>query len=160
MNHTWHQHLIRVLYQDTDQMAVAHHGNYVGWFEIGRTEMMRAVGIAYKKMESLGLLLPVVDMNIHYHRPARYDECLAIYTKITTYSAVRLEFSYEVRKVDDVQSASNRPQDRQFEVPIGELLASGSTLHMWLNNKWKPARIDKAAPEVFELLNNKMNNKE
>src|SRR5690625_7825213 len=93
----WHLHMIHVLLQDTEQMAVYHHGNFVGLFEIGSTEMMRAVGIAYKKMESLVLLLPVVDMNIHYHRPARYDECLAIYTKLTTYSAVRLEFSYEVR---------------------------------------------------------------
>lgn len=161
MNHTWHQHPIRVLYQDTDQMAVAHHGNYVGWFEIGRTEMMRDVGIAYKKMESLGLLLPVVDMNIQYRRPARYDESLIIFTKIATFSAVRLQFEYEIRRIGEPLASPDQSAHKQDETsPHGELLATGNTMHMWINQQWKPARIDKAAPDVFAFLNQKMNDKE
>lgn len=146
MKNTWHQHMLRVHYQDTDQMGVAHHSNYVGWFEIGRTEMMRDAGFAYSEMERLGLLLPVVDMHLKYHQPARYDERMAIFTRVTKFSAVRLEFEYEVRRIED-------KQDDEIVLPYGELLTSGSTLHMWLNSEWKPARIDKAAPEVFAMLN-------
>ena len=146
MKNTWHQHMLRVHYQDTDQMGVAHHSNYVGWFEIGRTEMMRDAGFAYSEMERLGLLLPVVDMHLKYHQPARYDEGMAIFTRVTNFSAARLEFEYEVRRIED-------KQDGEMISPYGELLTSGSTLHMWLNSEWKPARIDKAAPEVFAMLN-------
>lgn len=137
--------MLRVHYQDTDQMGVVHHANYVSWFEIGRTEMMRDTGFAYSKIEELGLLLPVLDLNITYQKPAHYDDYLAIYTKVTTYSAVRLEFAYEVRRIKD--EAVERSEE--------ELLASGSTLHMWLNDQWKPARIDKIAPSVFELIKQK-----
>lgn len=149
MENQWHQHMLRVHYQDTDQMGVVHHANYVGWFEIGRTEMMRNTGIAYSEMEKLGLLLPVVDIDIQYRRPARYDESITIFTNIVSFSAVRLEFEYEVRRIAENSDRSS-----------GELLAKGKTRHMWIDHKWKPARIDKVAPDVFALLNEKFGEKE
>lgn len=144
MDNQWHEHKLRVHYQDTDQMGVAHHANYVGWFEIGRTEMMRNAGIAYNEMEKLGLLLPVVNIDIQYRRPAHYDDSITVFTKVVNFSAVRLEFEYEIRRIEGASDHSD-----------SELLAKGKSKHMWVNHEWKPARIDKVAPEVFALLHEK-----
>lgn len=135
-------HEIRVSYKDTDQMGVAHHANYVHWFEIARTEMMRNDGIAYKDMEDLGLLLPVLDMHVQYRNPAYYDDLLSISTKITRFSPARLQFSYEIHTITDKKS------DRV-------LLATGTSLHMWLNKQWKPARLHKVAPDIYTKLKEK-----
>lgn len=149
-------------------MGVVHHANYVSWFEIGRTEWIRNTGIAYSKLERNGLLLPVVDLSIQFRQPARYDDLIAVFTKISDFSAARLQFKYEVRRVEDTLPLQDRisdekstgivPKDVQTELteaPFGELLASGTTLHMWLNSEWKPTRIDKAAPEMYALLQSK-----
>lgn len=151
----WHQHILRVHYKDTDQMGVVHHGNYVSWFETGRTEMMRDAGITYRDMEKQGFILPVLEVDVKYRKPAHYDDCVAIYTRISNYSPVRLQFEYEVRKMSETNQ-SDRKNDaasswKENEL-TGELLATGTTLHMWLNEQWKPARIDKAAPNAFTLI--------
>jgi len=159
MKNQWHQHQQRVHYQETDQMGVVHHANYVGWFEIGRTEMMRSVGIAYSDMEKLGLLLPVVNIDIQYRRPARYDEMVSIFTNIISFSAVRLEFEYEIRLLEGDSSSTNSDNKQTIE-PYGKLLSKGKTKHMWVDQDWKPTRIDKVAPEVFSLLQEKFGNKE
>lgn len=154
MNNKWHQHNIRVHYKETDQMGVVHHANYVSWFEIGRTEKMRDVGIAYSDMEDLGLLLPVLDMEVKYHKPARYDECVAIFTKLTHFTAVRMQFDYEVRLVTDEECTGKSDPNINVNSELkGDLLATGKTLHMWLNDKWRPARLDRIAPDVFKRLN-------
>ena len=139
---------MRVHYKDTDQMGVAHHANYITWFEIGRTEWMREAGIAYSKMEAMGLLLPVVDLQTKYRKPAHYDDEINIFTRITEVSAARLRFDYEVR------IAVHEPEEDENGMmkPFGELLTSGYTLHMWLNSDWKPVRINRKAPEVYALL--------
>lgn len=153
MEETWYRHTLRVYYKDTDQMGVVHHGNYVNWFEIGRTEMMEEAGFAYHDIENMGLLLPVLHMDLNYHQSARYNELVAIYTKVGQFSPIRLQFDYEVRRVEEEAFATNSEQDiSPTNKPSGELLVSGSTSHMWLNKKWKPARIDKAAPDIYALL--------
>jgi acyl-CoA thioester hydrolase len=152
----WSQYILRVRYQETDQMGVAHHANYVSWFEAGRTEWLRNTSLAYSKLEGLGLLLPVVDLDIHYQTPARYDDCLAIYTAIKDLSRARLQFEYEIRRIGDAQSTIPDKDTEHHVTPYGELLASGTTLHMWLNRDWKPARVDKSAPEVYALLQSKL----
>jgi len=139
---------MRVHYKDTDQMGVAHHANYISWFEIARTEMMRSEGVAYKDMEDLGLLLPVLDVHVQYRKPAHYDDLLTITTSITSFSPARFEFSYEVRR---------NQEDSKGEVS-SEVLATGTSLHMWLNKDWKPARLHKVAPDVYEMLKNKYGN--
>jgi len=135
----WHSHGVRVQYHETDQMGVVHHSNYIRWFELGRTEMIRRAGISYKEMEELGLLLPVVDVRVKYRRPARYDEDVLVYTRISKLSPVVMEFTYEVR------SFSEERED-------GELMVSGVTNHMWINEDWRPTRLNRRAPEVYEQL--------
>jgi len=150
MTKLWHQHLLRVHYKATDQMGVVHHANYISWFEMGRTEMMRHLGIAYREMEDLGLLLPVLDVKVKYHKPAHYDDCVAVYTTLEEFSPIRLTFKYEVRRVSEADFKENESQ--LMRERTGELLTSGQTVHMWLNKKWRPARLNKTAPEVYEKI--------
>src|SRR5699024_1571612 len=155
MKEIWHQHNLRVHYKQTDQMGVVHHANYVTWFERGRTEWMRANGIPYSKMEEMGLLLPVLEVNVKYKKPALYDEAIGIFTKIKSFSPIRLEFYYEARKLGN--AGENLAEDKnEIENPKGELLASGSSLHMWLNKNWKPVRIHQSTPEIYKILQEKL----
>lgn len=146
---TWHQENIRVQYKDTDQMGVVHHGNYVIWFEVGRTEWMRHFGMTYSELEEQGLLLPVMDVQVQYKASARYDDCVAIFTSIAEASPVRLVFQYEARKISEEAFAKGLPE---VEEPFGELLAKGSTMHMWVNSEWKPARMNKVAPDIYAIV--------
>ncbi|MCZ8513422.1 thioesterase family protein [Paenibacillus filicis] len=129
----WFQHELRVRYQETDQMGVVYHANYLNWFEIGRTELIRRLGMSYQSLERQGLLLPVTHAELDFHRPARYDDLVTVCTKITHYTNLRLEFASEIRRGE-------------------ELLVSGGTKHVWLNRDWKPARIDREAPGLYALL--------
>lgn len=73
---------VRVRYADADPMNVVYYGNYAQYFEVGRVESLRNLGISYKLMEELGFMLPVVELNVKYLRPARYDDLLTITTQI------------------------------------------------------------------------------
>ena len=73
---------IRVRYAETDQMGVVYYGNYAQYFEVGRVETIRSLGMSYKALEDMGVMLPVVEMNIKYLRPAHYDDVLNIQSTI------------------------------------------------------------------------------
>ena len=79
-----HRTQIRVTYGDTDAMGVVYYANYLRWFEVARTEMMRHFGIAYKAMEAEGVFLPVAEVFWKYHRSAKYDDLLIVETRIPT----------------------------------------------------------------------------
>ncbi len=132
----WHAVTVRVRYQETDAMGVVYHGNYLTWFEIARTDWTRAHGFAYRDVEARGLLLPVVDVAIQYKHPARYDDEVVVRCRIKEFGAVRLSFEYEIARADD--------PDR--------LLVSGTSTHVWVDREWKPVRLNKAAPDVYEAL--------
>lgn len=69
---------IRIHYALTDQMGVVYYGNYAQFFEIARTEAIRQLGLTYKELEAMGILMPVSDMHIHYRKPVRYDELITV----------------------------------------------------------------------------------
>ncbi|RTL48259.1 MAG: YbgC/FadM family acyl-CoA thioesterase [Sphingobacteriales bacterium] len=71
---------VRVRYAETDQMNVVYHGNYVQYFEVGRTESIRQLGFTYKDMEAMGIVMPIVEVHAKYLRPAHYDDLLTIKT--------------------------------------------------------------------------------
>ena len=77
-----HRFTIRVRYGDTDQMGFAYYGNYLRWFEIGRAELMRSLGLSYRDIEARGVWLPVLEARCRYLRPARYDDEVVIETGI------------------------------------------------------------------------------
>lgn len=87
---------IRVRYAETDQMSYVYYGNYAMYFEVARVEAMRSVGFSYKEMEDAGVMMPVLESHIKYHRPGKYDELLTIRTKIPEQPSVRIRFEYEV----------------------------------------------------------------
>ena len=91
-----HELKVRVRYSETDQMGVVYHGNYAQYFEMGRVEWLRNLGISYKWMEDNGVMLPVVSLNINYKKPARYDVLLTIKTVLKSQSTVKIEFDYEI----------------------------------------------------------------
>lgn len=87
---------VRVRYSETDQMGVVYHGNYAQYFEMGRVEWLRNIGVSYKWMEENGVMLPVVSLNINYKKPARYDDLITVKTVFKSQTSVRIEFDYEI----------------------------------------------------------------
>ena len=91
-----HEFKVRVRYSETDQMGVVYHGNYAQYFEMGRVEWLRNLGISYKWMEENGIMLPVVSLTINYKKPARYDDLLNVKTIFIKQTSVKIEFGYEI----------------------------------------------------------------
>ena len=87
---------IRVRYGETDQMGYCYYGNYAQFFEIGRVETLRELGMSYKDMEEDGVMLPVFEYNVKYIRPALYDDLLTIKTTIRDIPKSRIYFDYEI----------------------------------------------------------------
>ncbi|WP_238403121.1 acyl-CoA thioesterase [Paenibacillus mesophilus] len=146
----WHRHAVRVRYQETDRMGVVYHANYINWFEIGRTELIRDRGFPYSRIEEMGLYLPVVELESKFHQPAKYDDAIAIYTRISSFNALTVKFESQIRRRPDNDMTFDRAEG--IALPEGDLLVSGMTRHVWLNREWKPARIDREAPELFRLM--------
>ena len=115
---------VRVRYAETDQMGVAWHGEYLAWFEVGRTDLLRGCGCSYRELEAQGLRLPVIEVQARYLRPALYDDVLEIHTRLTDVGGVRVSFDYEVRR-----QGTDGP------------LAVGSTSHAAIDLKGRPRRL-------------------
>ena len=124
--------LVRVRYAETDKMGVVYYANYFVWFEVARTDLLRNRGWSYREMELEGISLPVIEAHCDYHRPARYDDEMEIRASGRLLSPVRMEFTYEVRRVGD-----------------GELTASGRTVHAALDGNGRPCRLPSRVREVF-----------
>jgi acyl-CoA thioester hydrolase len=87
---------IRVRYGETDQMGYAYYGIYAQYYEVGRVEAMRMLGFSYKEVEARGILMPVIEFTINYHKPAYYDDELTIVTRLKERpKGVRVPFEYE-----------------------------------------------------------------
>lgn len=120
-----HQARLRVRYSETDQMGVVYHANYLVWMEIGRVELVRSIGISYKDLEdSEGLCLAVIEADCRYLYPARYDQEILIETEVASSTARGITFEYRIRSAD-----------------TNQLLAKGSTRHMWLSREFRPVRL-------------------
>lgn len=92
---------IRVRYAETDAMGIAHHTAYLVWFEVGRTEYTRAMGMPYREVEQDGTRLVVVEAHCRYHQPARYDDVLVVRTTVRELTKATVTFGYEARRKDD-----------------------------------------------------------
>jgi len=122
---------VRVTYRDTDRMGNVYYANHLVWFEIGRTELCRQMGLAYRELEARGIFLPVASVQISYRAPARYDDLIEIYTRVAKLSHVGIEFSYRIAR-----------REGQGEA----LLAQGSTRHAFLGADGKVLKTG------FEIL--------
>jgi|LakMenE18May11ns_1017448.scaffolds.fasta_scaffold9685715_2 acyl-CoA thioester hydrolase len=101
MSTVTHDTTYRIRYSDTDTMGVVYYGNYMRLFEIGRTELLRAAGIAYASFEAEGLFLPVLEAHAEYHAPAKYDDEVVITTRYTPTPTAALILSYSVHRNGD-----------------------------------------------------------
>jgi acyl-CoA thioester hydrolase len=128
----YHDARVRVRYAETDQMGVVYHANYFVWFEVGRVELMRSLGVEYKKMErDDDCHIVVADVHCRYHHPARYDEELRVRTRIAESRNRLVKFSYELfRDSDDT------------------LLANGQTTHIICGSNGRP----KMLPEKYRRI--------
>ena len=97
----------RIRYSETDQMGYAHHGNYAQYFEMGRTEWLRELGISYKQMEEDGIMLPVISLNTNYLKPAKYDDVLTLKTTLAKSPSAKIEFYYEIYRDDELLTTAN-----------------------------------------------------
>lgn len=97
----FHEFKVRVRYAETDQMGVVYHGNYAQYFEMGRVEWLRNLGLSYSYMENNGIMLPVVSLTINYKKPARYDDLLRVRTIFKKQTSVKIEFDYEIFNEND-----------------------------------------------------------
>ena len=126
---------IRVRYKDTDQMGVVYNGNYFTWFEIGRVEFLRNLGIRYLDMEKMGVYTAVAEAYCKYIKPARYDDEIVIKTKIRRLTDVRLEFEYSLYRKED-----------------NELIATGYTTHAFVDKNIRPINFKKQHPDIWKRL--------
>jgi acyl-CoA thioester hydrolase len=93
---TEHEIQIRVRYSEADAMGFLHHGNYFAYFEMGRTELLRASGGNYRQMEEAGMLMVVVSIECKYRKPARYDDLLTLKTRVVRVTPAKIEHDYRL----------------------------------------------------------------
>ena len=86
----------RVRYSETDQMQYVYYGNYAAYYEVGRVEALRQLGLSYKDLEDTGIMMPVLESHSYYHMPAKYDSLLTIKVTIPQLPLARIKFEYEV----------------------------------------------------------------
>jgi len=128
----YHDAKVRVRYAETDQMGVVYHANFLVWFEVGRVELMRELGVEYKRMEKEDdCHIVVADVHCRYHHPARYDELLRVRTRIAESKNRVVKFSYELYRDSD-----------------GVLLANGHTTHIICGSNGRP----KLLPEKYRKI--------
>jgi acyl-CoA thioester hydrolase len=129
---------VRVRYAETDQMGVVYYANYFVWFEVGRTDFLRAAGWTYRAMEGAGFSLPVIEARCDYLRPARYDDEIEIRTRGSLLTPVRVRFDYELLRSSDHTS-----------------LAAGYTVHASLSATGRPGRLPDRVLTIFSPMETK-----
>jgi acyl-CoA thioester hydrolase len=128
-----HTTTYRVIYGDTDTMGVAYHANYLRWFEIGRTELLRHWGLPYREIESRGFLLPVAEVTCKYHQPAKYDDLLTIEATLDPNTRGGLKINYRILSEDHTT-----------------LHATGHTRHAFVNADGKVIRPPRFILELID----------
>jgi len=96
-----HKTTYRVIYGDTDTMGIVYHANYLRWFEMGRNELFRHLGMPYTEIEAKGLMLPVSEVTCKYIAPAKYDDLLVIETSVNNGFRAGMQFDYRILNEDE-----------------------------------------------------------
>lgn len=132
MRHT--ESRTRVRYKETDQMGIAHHSNYIVWFEIGRTDLCRETGFSYRAIEERGLILVVTEVTCRYRAPYKYDEEVVIRTSVAEAASRAMKFAYELRDASGAR-----------------VHATGHSMHVWVDRETrKPTTADAEVMKAFQ----------
>ncbi|MHB2149783.1 acyl-CoA thioesterase [Calditrichota bacterium LG25] len=120
----------RVRYAETDQMKFAHHAAYIVWFEMARIELLRKIDLSYAQMERDGLLLPVLEVNARFYKPAFFDELLQIRARFNEIVKARLRIDYQVYRDE-------------------QRICEGYSVHAFMNCGGRPVRPPQFFLEKF-----------
>ncbi|MGK7313255.1 MAG: acyl-CoA thioesterase [Candidatus Longimicrobiales bacterium M2_2A_002] len=123
----------RVRYGETDQMGVAYHPNYLVWCEIGRTELMRDLGLPYAELEAQGTLLAVAEASVRYGAAAHYDDLIEVETRVESVKSRAITFAYEIHRVE----------------PDPDRLARASTTLISIDRDGRPRRLPAVVLDLF-----------
>ncbi len=129
----WHRVFHRPLYIDTDRSGVVHHANYLRYFELGRSELMRDLGYPYREVEADGFVYPIIELGNSYYQPLQYDDPMWVHTRPAQLERVRVRFDYLITNADS-----------------GEVLCQGFTRHCCLGSSGKPAPIDEQTTKFWQ----------
>jgi acyl-CoA thioester hydrolase len=125
-----HTTTVRVRYAETDRMGIAYNGHYLAWFEVGRTELLRDLGLSYRECEEAGFMLPLREAGVRYLKPALYDDVLVIVSTIGENPGIRIRIDYEILRGD-------------------ETIATGFTEHVVTDSRLRPMKPPKALLDRF-----------
>lgn len=128
-------------YYETDQMGVIHHSNYIRWFEEARLDYMNQAGLSYRKMEELGIIIPVLSASCQYRQSVYFGDVVEITLTPVQFTGVKFAFTYNI---------TNQK--------TGQLCTTGETSHCFLNRDMKPLRLKRDYPEIFERFEAAMKN--
>lgn len=131
----WHRCEYRTLYADTDRSEVVYHANYLRYFEVGRTTLMRNVAYPYKEIEAAGYVYPIIDLGITFYQPLHYDDVMYIQARPTHLERVRLQFDYIITHAEK-----------------GHIICTGFTKHCALNKSGKPVAIDSRTVHLWKTF--------
>ena len=132
---------LRVRYAETDNMGVVYHSNFAIWFEVGRVELMRQLGLEYRAMEREdNCHIPVVDLRVRYKAPALYDDEIVVRTRIANARQSLLHFTYEVLRAGDQT-----------------LLATGETMHIIVDDNFQRRALPEKYMNIFAVHRQKKN---
>lgn len=127
------KYIHKVHYYETDAMGIAHHSNYVRWFEEARLAFMERIGLAYQKLEEHGIVIPVVGVDLDYKSVSKFAQVLRIESAITHFTGVRMTVQYKV-----------------FDDESNDLICTGHTKHAFVNADFQPFALQKKFPEIYE----------
>lgn len=130
-----HLYKRKVHYYETDQMKIVHHSNYIRWFEEARVDFLEQIGFGYKRMESEGILSPVLSVACEYHSMVRFGDEIYIIPKIEEFNGIKFKITYQI-----------------LDVISGELRTTGESKHCFLDTEYKPIRLKKGKPELYQLF--------
>ena len=131
----WHRCSHRTLYADTDRSEVVYHSNYMRYFELGRTSLMRDAAYSYKEIEDSGYVYPIIYLGISFYQPLYYDDLMYIHTRPVNLERVRLQFDYIVTHAES-----------------GHIVCIGFTKHCALNSAGNPVAVDTKTVHLWKTF--------
>ncbi len=127
---------VTVRYAETDKMGIVHHSVYPIWYELARTDLSKQAGFPYSKMEEVGLMTPLIELNCKYYSSATYDDDLIVTARVSKLTPARVVFYYEVFK------------ENNMDKPIN----TGYTVHAIVNKDMRPINTRKLFPEIYNTM--------
>lgn len=126
---------LTVRYAETDMMGIVHHSRYYPWFEVARTDFIKASGMTYTDMEKSGVMLPLTETGAKYHYGLKYEDEVLVTCRLVKLTVARCEFRYEV-----------------YKLPEMKLMSEGKTCHGFINRDFVPINLKKTHPDIWNKM--------